>query len=166
MSWELIVSLLANGTVVATVGVLFKLIEKRVDSSLKQAEKLHASTLETASAIDIDLRQRRIEVYNELWALTSKISLWPRNHALSYGDLNKLTEDLCDWYFKPGGMYLSEDAQKAYCHVQQCITKVISHHPDGPKVTDEDYVEIHEKCSTLRTELTRDLLSRRKAPTL
>jgi len=149
---------------------------KRFESSLKRAEEEHKSSLNRVeeghrtslafgSAIDTDLRTRRIPVYGELWEKTGILPLWPRNPTLQYADLDQLTRDLRDWYFKRGGMYLSQGARDAYGEVQKHIATVLEKKPGGP-VTDADYAAIQERCSTLRTELTKDLLSRREAPDL
>ena len=149
---------------------------KRFESSLKRAEDEHRSSLNRleegyrtslsfGSAIDTDLRTRRIPVYGELWEKTGSLPLWPRNSQLQYSDLDQLTRDLRDWYFKRGGMYLSKSARDAYGEVQKHIATVLEKKPSG-LVTDTDYAALQARCSALRTELTKDLLSRREAPDL
>lgn len=173
MPWEAILGGATGGVAVAiVVAVLFlksvteKMVEaaqKRFESALKRAEELHKSTLAMATTVDTDLRGRRITVYSELWKKTGALPQWPPNRDLTYRDLSDLTAELRKWYFESGGMYLSTTAREAYGAVQESLTTVLGRNEDG-KVSDSDYDAIRGKCSALRTELTRDLLSRREAP--
>jgi len=173
MPWEVILGGATGGVAVAIVlTVLFvKLVaekiidaaQKRFESALKRAEELHKSTLAMASTVDTDLRGRRITAYAELWKKTGTLPQWPRNRELTYQDLRALTDELRKWYFETGGMYLSTTARKAYGELQESLTSVLAKNEDG-KVSDADYDSARGRCSALRTELTRDLLSRREAP--
>jgi hypothetical protein len=132
---------------------------------LKRAEEVQKSIVAFASAIDTDLRTRRIPLYAELWEKTGLLPMWPWNTEVEYQDLDQLTRDFRDWYFKRGGIYLSESARDAYFEVQKCVNAILEGRPSG-QISHEDYQAIRAKCSALRTELTEDLLSRREAPSL
>jgi len=177
MPWQAILGGATGGlAVVIVVAVIFikslteKLIEgaeRRFESALKRAEELQRSTLALATAVDTDLRQRRINVYVELWKKTGVLPRWPRNSELRYQDLHDLTAGLRSWFFDDGGIYLSASAREAYGQIQESLTSVLKGNRDGwVKVADPDYDTVLEKCSALRAELTHDLLSRREAPTL
>ncbi|HXH14462.1 MAG TPA: hypothetical protein VNP04_32445 [Alphaproteobacteria bacterium] len=173
MPWEAILGGASGGIAVAmVVAVLFlkslteKLVDaaqKRFESALKRAEDLHKSALAMATTVDTDLRARRITAYSELWKKTCALPQWPRNRELTYQDLRSLTDDFRKWYFETGGMYLSTKAREAYGEVQESLASVLEKARDG-RVIDSDYDAIRGKCSMLRAELTRDLLSRREAP--
>jgi hypothetical protein len=173
MPWEALLGgatgLVAIAIVIAVVflkSATEKLVdgaEKRFESALRRSEELHRSLLTTATTIDTDLRTHRIEVYAELWKMTGSLPNWPRNLELTYQDLQSLTNELRTWYFERGGMYLSAGARKGYGDVQESLASVLKDKKDG-KVSDSDYDAIRAQCSALRSELTRDLLSRREAP--
>jgi len=173
MPWDVILGGASGGIAVAIIAaVLFlkllteKVVEaaqKQFESALKRSEELHKSTLAMVTTVDTDLRERRITAYSELWKKTGTLPQWPRNRELTYQDLLNLTDELRKWYFETGGMYLSATARKAYGEVQESLTCVLAKGNAGT-VNDSDYDTIRSKCSTLRTELTRDLLSRRVAP--
>jgi hypothetical protein len=66
----------------------------------------------------------------------------------------------------PGGMYLSSQARKAYGTLQELIAGVVARERvagglDRP-LSPEDYGAIQDRASRLRTEMTTDLLSRRR----
>ena len=176
MPWEAILGGATGGIAIAIVfTVLFlkllmekvvQVAQQRFESAMKRAEDLHKSTLATAAAVDTDLRNRRITCYSELWGTTGALPQWPRNKKLEYNDLSDLIDKFRKWYFEIGGMYLSTSARKAYGEVQEYLTSSLKNKQHDQKVNDSDYDIIRGKCSTLRTELTRDLLSRREAPEL
>jgi hypothetical protein len=113
--------------------------------------------------IDIDLRQRRIEVYKELWETTAMLPKWPRAQGLTYEDLLKLSGTLQNWYFHRGGMYLSRTAHReGYTVLQEAIEDILKARRSG-SISEEHYDLVREKCSSLRSHLASDIESRRDA---
>lgn len=173
MPWTEILGGATGGLAILIVAALFlgKLatekiaatVDKLMEGRLKRAEELHKASVAFASLIDTDLRTRRFPVYAELWEKTGLLPMWPWNTEVEYEDLNQLTRDFRDWYFKRGGMYLSTSARDAYFEVQKSISAVLEAGKAGRLVPD-DYKKVRDACSTLRTELAEDLLSRREAP--
>ncbi len=173
MPWEAILGGATGGvavTIVLAMLFLKSVTEKvvqaaqmRFESALKRTEELQKAMLAMTSVIDTDLRANRIPVYAELWKTTGKLPQWPRNHEVTYLDLLDLTQHFRDWYFGCGGMYLSSTSREAYGKMQERLSTILKKNQEG-KVNDPDYEAIRSCCSALRTELTRDLLSRREAP--
>ena len=111
----------------------------------------------------------RIKSYSDLWQRTKVLPKWPMDESATYQTLADLSKDLREWYFGmpdsvPGGMLLTEDAMNAYKALQAKIAEVVSGSDSTRKLTPEDYEEVRERSSAMRTELTRDLLSRRETP--
>jgi hypothetical protein len=119
------------------------------------------SRLAMRAHIDQSLRQDRIGVYKDLWRRTGLLPQWPKSTDVTYAKLADFSRDLRHWYFNEGGIYLSGDARAAYGKVQETVSAVLQGGGDG-KISDEQYEQIRQMCSTLRTELTKDLLSRRR----
>lgn len=115
--------------------------------------------------IDVDLRSRRILVYEPLWALMKVLPKWPRNEDVTYERLRQLSEELRDWYFEKGGLYLSERSREEYGALQDELQRVSEAGRTGPlaRKPDDDYEVVRQRCSTLRTSLARDIASRRDA---
>jgi hypothetical protein len=90
---------------------------------------------------------------------------WPRATDVTYAKLHTLSEGLRDWYFLEGGIYLSEEARKAYGNVQEnvCLTVQGKQDEQDKTISDAEYDKLVDCCSALRTELTRDLQSRKRA---
>lgn len=123
-----------------------------------------AQTQKLAQEIDIDLRTKRIGVYEELWKSTAILPKWPRATDVTYEQLLLFSESLRTWYFQKGGMYLSLSTHKsAYGPLQDALADVLRTRKSGP-VSDDDYEQIRICCSTLRTALAGDIESRREGP--
>jgi hypothetical protein len=92
------------------------------------------------------------------------------------GELYDLSVALANWYFNSdGGLIMSERTKKCYINTQETIeqilldamgenTAVISRQKivDTP-LKREKYLKTQKKFSTLRTAMTKDLLTRRKS---
>ena len=125
-----VVSALGGVAALVAVGAFIgKLVlEKFADGALKRFE--HSMTIATeahkaelarqadafksfvgfSAAIDTDLRQRRVDIYGDLWTLTSLASMWPRNTELQYDQVAELSRRR-QWYFEKGGIYLLESPE-------------------------------------------------------
>ncbi len=112
--------------------------------------------------VDEGLRATRLALYKVLWKKTELLPQWPRRTDVTYEKLHDLSEELRDWYFGDGGIFLSRAARKSYGKLQDAIGKVLEPQPKG-KIEGPDYDKVRLRCSDLRTQLTEDLLSRRGA---
>jgi len=130
--------------------------------------------IDARAKVDASLRETRIPVYKELWKKTELLPKWSRSEDITYERLDQFSSELRDWYFNQGGVFLSERARAAYGNLQDTIHFVL---PKKEKIvlpkkekkhnlSIEDYEQVRQMCSKLRTELTNDLLSRRGAPSL
>jgi len=176
MPWDIILGALGGSSISIIVTVVLALIfaqriiekavdtsARRFDSSILLAEETFKKRLDLEAQIDIHLREKRITVYQKLWQATALLPKWPRAKNLTYEHLIKFSETLRDWYFQEGGMYLSKDAREAYGALQDEIWAILGDQPTGD-LQPEHYDKIREQCSTLRRELTDDILSLRAAP--
>jgi hypothetical protein len=177
MPWDIILATLGtSGVTVVIMTVLGltlaqKLIEqgvasaaRRLESPLNRAEEAYKNAVELNSQIDIHLREQRIKVYSDVWQMTGLFPRWPRATDVTYADALRFSQALRTWYFEQGGMWLSTAARSAYGDLQETNTRVLAEKLEG-ELKPPDYDAILDKCHTLRTELTNDLLSRRAAPT-
>jgi len=123
-----------------------------------------AQTQKLMQEIDIDLRTKRIGVYEELWKATAILPKWPKATDVTYERLLQFSETLRTWYFQKGGIYLSRSTHtNAYGPLQDALAEVLRTRKSGP-VSDEDYETIRIRCSALRRALADDIESRREAP--
>jgi hypothetical protein len=117
-------------------------------------------TLGARRQIDVRVLRTRLRSYPELWRYSSAVPRWPRNSKLTYEQLEVLSKQFRAWYFESGGMYLSRNARKAYGAAQESLASCLDGAKPDERVTSEDYDRVQIALSALRTELTRDVLSR------
>jgi hypothetical protein len=123
------------------------------------------NALSQRTKIDETVMKERRELYKKLWEKTKLLPKWPQATNVTYAKLLTLSEELRDWYLLEGGIYLSEQARKAYGNVQEnlCLTAQGKWDDQTKTITDTEYKTLVVFCSALRTELTRDLQSRKRA---
>lgn len=155
---EIILTVLtAAGGAAVVLAALAAWLGKVWADRIAQNQKLHAD-------IDVDLRVRRIDVYQELWTATSLLPKWPKASGLTYEQLLTFSQTLRDWYFMKGGMYFSRSTHDdAYGPLQDALAEVLKSNSSGV-ISDEHYEQIRRACSTLRSALAGDIESRREGP--
>ena len=136
------------------------------------------------SKIDESVRTARLERYAKLWRMSELLPEYPIAGDVTYDDLRTLSGEMRDWYFREGGMYLSECSRRKYGDVQDEITIVTGGKllpkkreemvkqgrllqdaasgtaPQEGLVSDAEYEKVQKRLSALRTSMTRDLLAR------
>ena len=157
-SLEIILTVLtAAGGSAVVLAALAAWLGKVWADRIAQNQRLHAD-------IDVDLRVRRIAVYQELWTATSLLPKWPKASGLTYEQLLAFSQTLRDWYFMKGGMYFSRSTHdNAYSPLQDALAEVLRSNSSGV-ISDEHYEKIRSACSTLRSALAGDIESRREGP--
>jgi len=134
-------------------------------------------------------RDARIDAYRSLWSKSALLPMSPRNHGLTYQELQRLWGDLKEWYFHEGGLFLTRPARDQYFAVQRTLANMFEKpmqdacnkkgkkplplgatdwKPAYGKVTDvvsaADYDLVRCALSELRTQLADDLSSRSRSP--
>jgi hypothetical protein len=186
MSMAEVLSLLSSvaASVAAVIAYLGReavsALQKQHESDLRRVEESHKAELARQSedfkrtlaffgAVDTELRGLRIKSYSELWRRTRALPRWPVDESFTYARLRAFSEALREWYFghdtdAPGGMLLTEDAAQAYRALQTRVAQSLATADPARRLDADDYAAVRALSSALRTELTRDLLSRRETP--
>jgi hypothetical protein len=115
---------------------------------------------------DTELRRERLKAYGELWLRLEALNKYGRSSPhLSRSDTEKLVADLKQWYFRVGGIYLSETTRDDYFALQDALQHVLAAFGDddgGLAATDDAAFEfVRLRASRLRTSLTRDVGTRK-----
>ena len=151
---------------------------------------LAAAFLRGRSDIDASLRARREAEYDGLLALMAAIPAWPPHEGLTYRRLAALERELRAWYFGGGGLIMSRETRDAFNALQRGIearriaagerlldARLADHRLTGSALTPldparmphvrgdparaaDDYDDVQQLCSAVRTRMTEDLLSR------
>ncbi len=111
------------------------------------------------------VHEQRAKLYPVAWKLTGSFPRRPRTDTATYGSLRALAVSLRDWYYEEGGLYLSGGARRAYTDWQDAVDEVLkTNQGDESELSEEHYEIVRQAGSSLRTMLTRDLLSRSRPP--
>ena len=113
---------------------------------------------------DKSLRDKRLELYKELWPKTKPLARFSAE-PLTYNVAKALSLEMSNWYFREGGIYLSKRSRKPYFHLKRQLQRVIDDRtlatqPDAEikgKLPDA----IQDAASRLRTVLADDIRTRR-----
>ena len=114
------------------------------------------SWLAGRESVGESVRSQRIATYPAVWKRTNVFSRWPRTDA-GRDQLLRLHEDLREWYYGEGGLYLSTRARKRYEHLQLVLEAALS---NGELQAPQFYEPVMEAASYFRTGLTDDLETR------
>jgi hypothetical protein len=104
------------------------------------------------------VRDERIRTYPAVWERTSVVSRWPRTDA-TREHATHLHLDLRTWYYSGGGLFLSEDTQDRYEHLQVVLEAVIAQNPHEPL---HDYDQLMDAAHWFRAGLAEDLRTRER----
>ena len=116
---------------------------------------------ELQAEYDKDLRNRRMEAYSALWALTEPLALYSPPEALTPDGARALSERLRAWYFRDG-IVLSSAARDAYFALQKKLTAEPVAGAAAPfaPLDPSDLETLRRASSAMRTILAGDVASR------
>jgi hypothetical protein len=115
---------------------------------------------------DKSLRAHRLEVYKELWKHLRVLARYDRPKPLVFSTFHELTISMRDWYFDGGGLYLSEEARKAYFALKDTIQQILqnSKYENDEPLDPADCDAVLGQASILRARLTKDVGTRKSSP--
>ena len=106
-----------------------------------------------------ELWGKRYDTYRALFSMTGIMPQYPQQAVVTSGELLKVSEEMCDWYFNNGGLLLSTKTRNKYFKVQKTIQAFVKDKPADYKI-DSEYETIRLLFSQLRSQMTSDLMSR------
>lgn len=117
---------------------------------------------------DRTLRSNRIDQYKTLWRLTGLLPQYARDEAVTYAAVHQLSIALRKWYFEKGGMFLTDGSRDTYFAVQGKISEVLAAVPESAwphtVLPPEVYESVRVKCSSLRSQMVKDVGTRSESP--
>lgn len=133
-----------DGLLGAIIGLAVAAVLAIINSWLSDREKVAEG-----------VRDQRIRTYPAVWERTSVVSRWPRTDA-TREHATHLHLDLRTWYYSGGGLFLSEDTQDRYEHLQVVLEAVIAQSPNEPL----KYDSLMDAAHWFRAGLAEDLRTR------
>lgn len=81
--------------------------------------------LDLTAEYDRKLRSERLDAYRELFKRLKPLARYSAEKPLTYKIIRDTSEDLRDWYFDVGGIYLSKESRTPYFNLKGTMQKVI-----------------------------------------
>jgi hypothetical protein len=120
--------------------------------------------LDLTAEYDKELREDRLDVYKELWMLLAPLARYSAKGPLTYQLVKSTSEDMRDWYFNTGGIYLSRKTRVPYFKLKDAMQKIINDtklSEQAEKPIDNKMVKtILESGKKLRESLADDIGTR------
>ena len=125
--------------------------------------------LDLTAEYDRKLRSERLDAYRELFKRMKPLARYSAEKPLTYKIIKETSEDLRDWYFDVGGVYLSKDSREPYFELKTLMQKIIDNEEFKTEMTDEKVVkhfdrlvmQVVEEGKLVREYLTNDIGTRR-----
>jgi hypothetical protein len=125
--------------------------------------------LDLTAEYDRKLRSERLDAYRELFKRLKPLARYSPEKPLTYKIIKETSEDLRDWYFDIGGIYLSKESRKPYFHLKGLMQKIIDNEKfkDDPKDDEvaKEFADLTGQVlaegKLLREYLTNDIGTRR-----
>ena len=81
-----------------------------------------------------DLRNKRIDVYSQLFSLMHKLAILSNSNNLTRDELQEIHVQFTTWYYtQQGGLLMSKHSQQAFIDFQKILKRIVSS-PNGQKI--------------------------------
>ncbi|CAG0935930.1 hypothetical protein TFLX_04784 [Thermoflexales bacterium] len=149
----------------ALLSLLTGLISGAIAAVVTYFATLSKARLDLTIEYDKELRQKRLEAYRELWKKLKPLARYSPEQPPTYQIVKATAENLRDWYFDVGGIYLSRESRLPYFALKQALQDIIDH-PELQKKPETALAgqwlkPLHEQGRILRESLSNDIGSRR-----
>ena len=146
------------------------LISGAITAVVTYYSTLAKARLDLTIEYDKELRQSRLKAYQDLWQHLKPLARYTAEHPLSYRIAKKTSEQMRDWYFDRGGIYLSRESREPYFDLKQALQDIIDdsrlqEQPDAPAASLHPKVvaRVHHTGTALRETLSNDIGTRRQS---
>ncbi len=120
--------------------------------------------LDLAVEYDKDLRQKRLELYRELWPKTKPLAEFSAEAPITFEVIKAVSGEMRDWYFAEGGIYLSKRSRRPYFNLKSLMQEIL----DDNSLQQDHAKPIHGTqlkkflvaARELRTSLSDDIRAR------
>jgi hypothetical protein len=120
--------------------------------------------LDLAVEYDKDLRQKRLELYRELWPKTKPLAEFSAEAPITFEVIKAVSGEMRDWYFAEGGIYLSKRSRRPYFNLKSLMQEILNDNSlqqDHAKpIHGAQLKKILVAARELRTSLSDDIRAR------
>lgn len=113
---------------------------------------------------DKQIREKRLDFYQQIWPKTQPLGRYNGDKLLTYDSLREVSAEMGDWYFRGGGLFLSNRSRRPYFALKDLMLQVLEdqslHAQPNAQLSREIRNPIVDAASELRTSLADDLQTR------
>jgi hypothetical protein len=149
----------------ALIALIAGLVSGAVTSVITYFATAAKIRLELTIEYDKELRKERLSAYLKLWPKLKPLARYSPPSPVSRQLVKDTSEDMRDWYFDTGGVYLSRESRDHYFKLKGTMQKII----DDPEILEEDgslpgkWVKtLHYEATRLRAALSDDIGTRQE----
>jgi hypothetical protein len=149
----------------ALVALIAGLVSGAVTSVITYFATAAKIRLELTIEYDKELRKERLDAYLKLWPKLKPLARYSPPSPVSHQLVKDTSEDMRDWYFDTGGVYLSRESRGHYFKLKGTMQEIIDHPPIPKKdgsLPDESVKTLHSEATRLRTALSDDVGTRQE----
>jgi hypothetical protein len=151
----------------ALLSLLTGLISGAITAVVTYYSTYARARLDLTVEYDKDLRTSRLQTYKDLWRRLKPLARYTAERPLSYRIAKDTSEDMRNWYFDVGGIYLSRESRGPYFAVKKALQQIIddrdlAQRPDDG-VDPQVAKRVYRKGTALREELSNDIGTRRQS---
>jgi hypothetical protein len=121
--------------------------------------------LELAVEYDKELRKDRLCAYLKLWPRLKALAKYSPPEPVSHQLVKRTSEDMRDWYFDIGGVYLSRESRGPYFKLKGMMQNIIDDPAMQKQVGSlprERVTALHDQATKLREALSDDVGTRQE----
>jgi hypothetical protein len=111
----------------AAISLVAGLISGLVSSVITFFVTREKVRLDLAAEYDRKLRSERLDAYRDLFKRMKPLARYSPEKPLNYKIIKETSEELRDWYFDVGGIYLSKESRDPYFKLKALMQQVIDH---------------------------------------
>jgi hypothetical protein len=136
VDWDSVIIGLIPGIIAAVISGVFAYTRemkiKRLEFENEQKIKNLETELHLSTEYDIKLRENRVVAYSKLWTLLEPLAKYARPQPVTNKSTLYLWKGCREWYFKIGGLFLTENARTTYFLFMDEIQEVLEEAIEDP----------------------------------
>jgi hypothetical protein len=153
------------GIMSVLIALLAGLVSGAITSVITYFATAAKIRLELAVEYDKELRKDRLCAYLKLWPKLKALAKYSPPEPVSHELVKRTSEDMRDWYFDIGGVYLSRESRGPYFKLKKEMQRIIDDPARqtqvGP-IPSELVTTLHDHATKLREALSDDVGTRQE----
>lgn len=128
--------------------LIFALVGVVVGALIAGVATWRAAEMMASTTLEAEKYRQRLDAYQKLWSSTQALRRTPEEQDLTPESLATVVDALDSWYFRTGGLLLTDEARAAYFNLIDCLKD--GSWKDGEPISRVDYAPVLRAATRLR----------------